>query len=95
MTLNRGPVRVARGMSAWYLPGPWAFVAARQLRLPLVALDIETLAAHGHDQSLDGQRGQGPLGCAVGDSVFLGQSQDAGHAPGNPAICDHRPQDAR
>ena len=33
--------------------------------LALVALDVEALAAHGHDQSVVGERGQGPLGRAV------------------------------
>ena len=65
MTLNREPVRVSRGIERMRLPGLWPHVAARRLRLALVALDIETLAAHGHDQSLVGERGQGPLGCAV------------------------------
>ena len=65
MTLNRQPVRVSAGWSASHLTNIWPYVAARRLRLALVALDIETLAAHGHDQSLVDERGQGPLGCAV------------------------------
>ena len=66
MTLNGQSAHASR--SSWHLLGVRPYVTARWLRLALVALDVETLAAHGHDQSLVDERGQGPLGCAVWDS---------------------------
>jgi hypothetical protein len=96
MTLNRKPSRTARGMEHPAHSSTYGLtLRPAGSALALGGLDIEALAAHGHDQSLVGECCQGPLRCAVRYSVLLGEGQDAGHAPGDPAVRDHRPQYAR